>query len=62
MIENFSCVEWVRNIRNKEYEDNKHLTLAEYSEKVSKEIQDSPVFKELITNRGVRIISPSLAK
>jgi hypothetical protein len=58
----FDCVEWVRSIRNREYENNKHLSLAEYSEKVSKEVHNSALFKELIIDRGVRIVSPSLAK
>lgn len=58
----FDCVDWVRNIRNSEYEKNKHLSLPDYAEKMSKEVHESPLYKELITDRGVHVISPSLAK
>lgn len=58
----FDCVDWVRNIRNSEYDQNKHLTLPEYAEKMSKEVHDSQLFKEIIKDRGVHVISPSLAK
>jgi len=58
----FDCVNWVRSVRNSEYEQNKNLTLPEYAEKMSKEVQNSQLYKELITDRGIHVVSPSLAK
>ncbi|MES0488971.1 MAG: hypothetical protein ABUK01_03205 [Leptospirales bacterium] len=58
----FDCVDWVRNIRNSEYEKNKHLSLSDYAENMSKEVHESQLYKELITDRGVHVISPPLAK
>lgn len=58
----FDCVNWIRDIRNKEYEQNKDLTLSEYATKMSKEVQKSNIYKELIEDRGVQVVSPSLAK
>ena len=58
----FDCVNWVRDIRNKEYEQNKHLSLPEYADKMSKEVQKSKIFKEIITDRGVQIISPAIGQ
>ena len=62
IAKDFDCVEWVRNIRNKEYEANKHLSLQEYVEKMTKEVQNSAFYKEVILDRGVQVVSPSLAK
>jgi hypothetical protein len=62
MNKKFDCVNWVRNIRNSEYEKNKHLTLSEYAKKMSNEVHKSPLYKEIITDRGIHVVSPSLAK
>lgn len=62
MNKKFDCVNWVRSVRNSEYEQNKNLTLSEYAEKMSKEVQNSQLYKELITDRGIHVVSPSLAK
>jgi len=58
----FDCVDWVRNVRNSEYEQNKHLSLHDYAEKMSKEVHESQLYKELITDREVQVISTSLVK
>jgi len=62
MNKDFDCVEWVRDIRNREFNKNKHLSLKEYAEKMSKEVHESVFFRKAILERGVVVVSPSLAK
>ena len=62
MNKEFDCVEWVRDIRNREYAKNKHLSLKEYAEKMSEEVHKSEFFRKVIIERGVEVVSPSLAK
>lgn len=58
----FDCVQWVRDIRNKEYEENKTLSIAEYARKMSAEVQESTLYKDLIVKRGVKVVSASVSK
>jgi len=62
MNKDFDCVEWVRDIRNREFNMNKHLSLKEYTEKMSREVHESDFFRKAIVDRGVEVVSPSLAK
>ncbi|MBS1514248.1 MAG: hypothetical protein JSS63_04425 [Bacteroidetes bacterium] len=45
-VKSFDAVKWVREIRDKMYEENKHLTTEEYFKKISNRVQDEFVVKE----------------